>query len=543
MNMRKATVLLLFFSVLRLTTLAHQPYVSAVWRADQGRSFQNPVIYADYSDPDVCVGKDGYYMTASSFNCVPGLPILYSTDLVNWTIVGHALQKLVPEEHFNLPQHGNGVWAPAIRYHNDEYYIYWGDPDFGIYMVKTDDPRGRWQDPVLVKAGRGLIDACPLWDEDGRAWLSFAFAGSRRGLKSVLLMTEMTPDGTRALGQARIIYDGHRDNPTIEGTKLYKYQNHYYIFSPAGGVSTGWQEVLRAEHPFGPWQAKTVMAQGNTDINGPHQGGWVRTSQGEDWFIHFQDVGVVGRIVHLNPMVWGQDGWPVIGLDADKDGVGEPVRKYRKPAGLTSAVCTPQESDEFDCNELGLQWQWQANPQPEWYFLDPTNGGRIRLFAADLTGEQISLWDASNLLLQKFPAADFTATAKVVFEPKKQTVGERGGLVVMGMDYATLGLEQTAQGLMLTQGLCQKADRRGRESQVQSMPLTRNELYLRVSVKNGRDCRFAYSIDGRHFTDFGEVFQAREGKWIGAKVGMYCTRSASSNDSGWLDVESFTVTK
>ena len=270
MKMKKAFVLMLALS---LTLSLSAQYVSKVWQADQGRNYQNPIIYADYSDPDVCVGEDGFYMTASSFNCVPGLPILYSTDLVNWTIVGHALQMLVPEEHFNLPQHGNGVWAPAIRYHNNQYYIYWGDPDFGIYMVKTDNPRGQWQEPVLVKAGKGLIDACPLWDEDGRAWLSFAFAGSRRGLKSVLLMTEMTPDGTKAIGQARIIYDGHRDNPTIEGTKLYKYQGRYYIFSPAGGVATGWQEVLRADDPFGPWEAKTVMAQGKTDNNGPHQGG------------------------------------------------------------------------------------------------------------------------------------------------------------------------------------------------------------------------------------------------------------------------------
>jgi len=540
MKMKKALVLMLALS---LTLSLSAQYVSKVWQADQGRNYQNPIIYADYSDPDVCVGEDGFYMTASSFNCVPGLPILYSTDLVNWTIVGHALQMLVPEEHFNLPQHGNGVWAPAIRYHNNQYYIYWGDPDFGIYMVKTDNPRGQWQEPVLVKAGKGLIDACPLWDEDGRAWLSFAFAGSRRGLKSVLLMTEMTPDGTKAIGQARIIYDGHRDNPTIEGTKLYKYQGRYYIFSPAGGVATGWQEVLRADDPFGPWEAKTVMAQGKTDINGPHQGGWVRTSQGEDWFIHFQDVGEVGRIVHLNPMVWGSDGWPVIGVDSDKDGVGDPVRQYRKPAGLQSSVCTPQESDEFDQNRLGLQWQWQSNPQPEWYFLDPTQGGRIRLFAADLKGSRQSLWDAANLLLQKFPAADFQATAQVVFSPKPQTLGERGGLVVMGMDYAALSLEMTAEGLQLTERVCQKADRGGKEELVMRRSLPQRNLYLRVSVKNGRECRFAYSLDGRRFTDFGAPFQAREGKWIGAKVGVYCTRETSSNDSGWMDVESFIVTK
>ena len=532
-----AALSLMVFSVSAAT------YVSDVWVADQGAKFQNPVIYADYSDPDVCAGPDGFYMTASSFNCIPGLPILYSSDLVNWTIVNYALQVQLPEEHFNLPQHGGGVWAPSIRYHNGEFYIYWGDPDFGIWMVKTADPRGEWSKPVLVKAAKGFIDTCPLWDDDGKVWLSFAFAGSRRGVKSVLLMAELNAEGTEMISRPRIIYDGHVDNPTIEGTKLYKYQGKYYIFSPAGGVSTGWQEVLRADHPYGPWEARRVMDQGKSDINAPHQGGWVRTPQGEDWFLHFQDVGPLGRIVHLNPMVWKEDGWPVIGVDKDGDGVGDPVRRYAKPKGLSSEKCTPQESDEFDQVELGLQWQFHANIQPQWYFIDPTQGGRIRLFAADLTGEKLSLWDAPNLMLQKFPAPDFKATTQVTFVHKDRTVGERGGLVVMGRDYASLSLEQTADGLRLVQHICMKADRKGTERVAASMPLEQNSLYLRVVVSHENQCRFCYSLDGKKFVEFGEPFAAKEGQWIGAKLGLYCQRAASSNDSGWLEAENFIISK
>ena len=300
--------------------------------------YANPVLHADYSDPDVCrVGED-YYMTASSFNCFPGLPILHSRDLVHWELAGAALSDYPgpdwygPDADFHgRVQHGNGVWAPAIRYHDGWFYIFCGDPDRGIFMVRTQDPRGRWEDPVWVVKAKGFIDPCPLWDEDGRAWLSHAAAGSRAGLKSVVFVAPMSPDGTRLLGPSRIVYDGHKTQPTIEGTKFYKRDGRYYIFAPAGGVKTGWQTVLRAESPYGPYEERIVMASAEGTINGPHQGGWVETAQGEHWFLHFQDKGAYGRIVHLQPMTWRSDGWPLIGEDPDGDGIGQPVASYRIP--------------------------------------------------------------------------------------------------------------------------------------------------------------------------------------------------------------------
>ena len=176
-----------------------KPYVSEVWQADLGDgTFKNPVLYADYSDPDVIrVGED-YYLTASSFNCSPGLPILHSKDLVNWTILSYALPEGVGHKE-DSPGHGNYVWAPSIRYHNGEFYIYWGDPDQGIFMVKAKKAEGPWCEPVLVKAGKGLIDTCPLWDDDGRCYLGHALAGSRAGLKSVLLMCELNAEGTKVI--------------------------------------------------------------------------------------------------------------------------------------------------------------------------------------------------------------------------------------------------------------------------------------------------------------------------------------------------------
>ena len=214
-----AHCLLLTIFYFLLTT----PAFSQVWISDQGNgTYKNPVIHADYSDPDVVrVGND-FYMTASSFDAVPGLPILHSKDLVNWTIIGHALKQQIPVEHFSKTQHGNGVWAPAIRYHKNEFYIYYPDPDFGIYVTKAKDIKGPWSEPVMVEAGKGLIDPCPLWDDDGKIYLVHAYAGSRAGIKSVIVVKQLNEDGTKVIDQGRIVYDGHEQDPTIEGPKFYK---------------------------------------------------------------------------------------------------------------------------------------------------------------------------------------------------------------------------------------------------------------------------------------------------------------------------------
>jgi beta-xylosidase len=370
--------------------------VSKVWVADNGDgTYKNPILHADYSDPDAIRVGDDYYMTASSFNCIPGLPILHSKDMVNWELVNYALPKQPPFDVFDKPQHGNGVWAPCIRYHNEEFYIYYPDPDYGIYMIKTKDPKGLWSDPLLIKEGKGIIDPAPFWDEDGKAYLGFAFAGSRAGAKSLLAVCSMNPEGTVANDDAVMVLDGHLDEATVEGPKLYKRNGYYYIFAPAGGVPTGWQTVMRSKNIFGPYEKRKVMDQGKSPINGPHQGAWVDTPSGEDWFFHFQDKGAYGRIVHLQPMKWIND-WPVIGIDKDKDGKGEPVLTYKKPnVGKTYPIMTPPDSDEFNAPKLGLQWQWHANYQVYWGM--PTSMGYYSLFCRPIPQKAINLFDFPNI--------------------------------------------------------------------------------------------------------------------------------------------------
>ena len=515
--------------------------LSKVWVADNGDgTYTNPVLYADYSDPDAIRVGDDYYMVASSFNCIPGLPILHSRDLVNWELISHALLKQPPFDVFDKVQHGNGVWAPCIRYHKNEFYIYYPDPDFGIYRVEASNPAGPWSEPLLVQAGKGLIDPSPFWDADGKAYLVYAFAGSRAGVKSVIMINRMNAEGTKLVGNSVMLIDGHKNHPTIEGPKIYKRNSFYYIFAPAGGVAPGWQMVMRSKNIFGPYEDKIVMVQGKTNINGPHQGAWVETKTGENWFLNFQDLGPYGRVVHLNPMKWVND-WPIIGVDADGDGTGNPVRTFKKPnVGKTYPRITPPESDEFNTNELGLQWQWHANYQTTWGY-PSGNLGFFRLNCIPKPKETVNLWNIPNLLLQKFPAPEFTATAKLTFNANFD--GEEVGLAVMGMDYGTLSLKRNNSKLEVQTVVCNHADKAGQEEITEAKAVDSSTIYFRVQVHQGAECSFSYSTDGTSFTAIGKTFKAREGRWIGAKLGFYALRSGIINDAGSADIDWFRVDK
>jgi len=529
-------VRMLFFALIAGHVAAQKPpFVSHVWVADNGDgTYKNPIIHADYSDPDVVRVGDDFYMTASSFNAVPGLPILHSKDLVNWRIVNHVFTEQEPGDVFRKPQHGGGVWAPSIRYHNGEFYIYYPDPDFGIYVTKAKDPAGTWSAPLLIKEAKGWIDPCPLWDDDGRVYLVHAFAGSRAGIKSVLVVNRMNSDGTKIIDDGVIVFDGHKDNPTVEGPKFYKLNGYYYILAPAGGVATGWQLGLRSKNIYGPYETKTVLLQGRSTVNGPHQGALVDTQTGEWWFIHFQDQGAYGRVVYLEPVTW-KNAFPVIGTDADGDGTGEPVLRFKKPnVGKAFPTETPADTDEFNGNSLGLQWQWHANPTGIWAFPNASNGA-LRMFSVELPENYKNLWDLPNLLLQKFPADEFSATTKVTLNPRFE--GEKFGFVVMGLDYSYIGVTSKDGKTYIAQATAKDADKYTAENESPALPVNQETLYLRIKVGSGALCTFSYSLDGKTFTDIGSPFKAREGRWIGAKIGFFFIRPAKFNDAGSADID------
>lgn len=543
--------LLLMMLALPMAALAQ--YKSQVWSPDNGNgTYTNPVINADYSDPDVCVAGEDYYLTASSFNCIPGLPILHSKDLVNWEIVGHAVNELEPKQEFDRPSHGNGIWAPSIRYHNGEFYIYWGDPDYGVFMVKTKDPAGEWSKPLCVIPGKGLIDTTPLWDDDGRCYLVNAYANSRSRFASVIAIRELSADGTKPIGNPVIIYDGNgTESRTCEGPKIYKRDGWYWVMFPAGGVPTGFQVAMRSKNPFGPYESKVVLAQGKTKINGPHQGAWVHTKFGEDWFLHFQDKEAYGRVVHLQPVTW-KDNWPVMGVDKDGDYCGEPVTTYRKPktSGKVQVV-NPAESDEFSDTRLGLQWQWHANYNET--FGMPTAFGSYRVYTHKVSEKFQNLWEVPNLLLQKTPADKFTATTKIRFTSKDQN--QTGGLLMMGLDYSGLVVKRVGNDFQLLQISCKSADKGKPQTeqliatlkptavdQIDYQPGTHIDIYMRMSVNDGK-MHFSYSLDGKKYTKCGTEFTMREGKWIGAKIGFVAYEPGQKTNRGWIDADWFRVTR
>lgn len=485
--------------------------IQRMWIADQGDgTYKNPILYTDYSDPDaIRVGED-YFMIASSFCNTPAVPLLHSRDLVNWKVINYVMDKL-PFDYYDKPMHGCGVWAPSIRYHEGVYYVFIPMPDEGIFMCKATDPWGKWSEPSYVRKVVGWIDPCPFWDDDGKAYMVSAFARSRIGFKSLLYMSPIQPDCSDVLGDGQFIYDGHETQPTIEGPKLYKRNGYYYIFAPAGGVKTGWQTVLRSRNIYGPYEERIVLHQGNASVNGPHQGAWVDTPDGQDFFIHFQDVGNAGRIVHLQPMHW-EDDWPVIGVNA-VDGCGEPVMQYKKPVtGAEYKIAAPEDSDFFDSDRLGLQWQWNANYKENWYAL---KNNQLCLYA-QRAEEKSQLCDISNLLVQKWPAPEFQITTCIHLGDLQE--GDVAGMVSLGGCYTGLMVKKEKGSLQLQQ----RSGNWTKEDEVRKVlgQVEQDTLYIRMKVEKETYVSFEIGYLEDAFSPIGETITATPGRWVGVKAGL-----------------------
>ena len=563
--------------------------------------YRNPILFADYSDPDVIRVGDKYYLTASSFNYTPGLPILTSKDLVDWKLVGYALDN-IPEKRYDIPRHSEGVWAPSIRFHDGTFYIYYGMPDEGIYVVRTKDPFGKWEEPVCVLEGKGLIDSCPFWDDDGKAYIIHGYAKSRIGFKSILGIFELSSDGLMAISEDYFIFDGNDPkNPavTIEGPKVYKRDGYYYILAPAGGVKYGYQVVLRSRNIYGPYEIKEVMHTGSTVINGPHQGGLVDTVNGDEWFIHFQDRGLYGRICHLQPVTW-KEGWPIIGVNPDGNGCGEPVYEYEKPkiefnnaeneidsnlANKGMYFSALQSTDYFENGKYGLQWQWLGNHYDNfWSKIQGKNNG-IRLYAMNLSEtDNPIIWNSPNVLTQKLVCPMFKSEIRVDFSGLK--IGDRSGICMTGGQYLAVYVERTGEkdyvlktvnsaggdadkseetmteldfnslcsrfGYALENGLknaafilCFNTDDKTRKSESMYFgnvddPSLKPSLKISLSIDESFD---GGKPEGNAY-DLGVKYTPSDHTWVGAKLGIFAISNRTRQcDYGFADFYSVVTTE
>lgn len=543
----------------------------------------NPVLNADWPDPDVIRVGEEFWMITSSFNRTPGLPVLRSTDLVDWEHVTNALPVLPPADHFRLPRRGGGVWAPSIREHDGTFYIVYPDPDHGIFVLSAPHPAGPWSEPWLLLEGRGLIDPCPVWAEDGTAHLVHGWARSRAGVKNRLTALPVSTDLRRPLGPGQVVIDGDRIEGmrTLEGPKVYRYGGWYWIYAPAGGVAGGYQVVFRSRDIAGPYQRRVVLEQGDSPVNGPHQGGLVDDASGNWWFIHFQDRGLFGRVTHVQPVVLDDEGWPHMGEPIDEVR-GKPVLEVPPLGHGPEAVPGPRHytepvrSDPFTAPELLPHWHWQSNPEPDWArtgdgTLDltfvPTPRGDLRDLGSVL-GQQLpgrpSSWQITLTLpadARSQAAVDPGSTEapdpdRVTRPPAAtDTVDERAGIVVLGLAYAWAGLRRDADGVHLVAATMDEDAHT--EHVVASEQLTdRTDQEVRVLLELETDEAGRVRIRAGHVGRGPETrperstasaqqsrplggledstrvlladWQSTVGRWIGAEVGVFATTTDPS---------------
>jgi len=457
---------------------------------DQGDgTFANPVLNADFSDPDVIRVGQKYYMVASDFHFL-GMQVLESDDMVNWQYVSQIYHRFDEPGWDNNQRYAGGSWAPAIRYHDGRFYVYFCTPHEGLYMSTATDARGPWSPLHLVKRVEKWEDPCPLWDDDGQAYLGRSCHGA-----GPIIVHKMSTDGCQLLDEGVTVYTG----PVAEGTKWLKRNGYYYLIIPEGGVGQGWQTVLRSRNIYGPYERRVVLEQGSTIVNGPHQGALVDAPDGSWWFYHFQETPVLGRVVHLQPARW-EDGWPLMGVDYDGNGVGEPVSVWQKP--ISSHRSEPLlTDDDFNGLQLGLQWQWNHNPvDSHWNLTNRKGWLTLKALPAD------SLKASHNMLTQKVVGYHSESTTRLTAKGSC-----RAGLFCIGKQFRGIGL--CPEGVYIEVG--------GVKTIVK--PGTFKELYLRVD----NDClnnshQFFYSTDGVTYEPGGEPFAMRGGYWKGIRVGLYC---------------------
>jgi len=491
------------------------------WGAQGDGAYLNPVLPSDYSDLDcIRVGSD-YYAISSTFQFSPGVVILRSRDLVNWTIAGHAVADLTqigPELNWDrMNRYGKGVWAGAIRYHDGKFWIYFGTPDEGYFMTTAKEVGGSWSPlhPVLKEAG--WDDCCPFWDDDGQGYL--VGSNFRDGYK--IHLWKLTADGRDLVRESdRVIYQSKGS----EANKLYKIDGTYYHFfsevQPEGRVIM----MERAKSIAGPYMEKKQLKHADREAMEPNQGGFVEGPDGRWYFFTHHGRGAwEGRATSLLPVTW-IDGWPIVG-EVGADGMGRMVWSGKMPAtGLP--VMTPQANDEFTGPDLGPQWEWNYQPRADRWSLGERRGFlRLHAFQPLRPGD---LMAAGNTLTQRTMRTKENVVT-VALDLAGMADGQVAGLCHFSKDNSTLGVRRSGSALALefTRGL----------QVTTGSAIATGKIWLRSEWGLDGLSRYSYSVDGKNFVPFGEPYQLTWGSYRGDRIGIYSYND--KGDAGYVDVDWF----
>ena len=491
-----------------LASLAAGLAAAQTWKADNGNgTYTNPLFFDEFSDPDLIrVGPD-FYLTGTTMHSMPGLPVLHSRDLVNWTFLGYALDKLDLGPSFRLEdgknEYGRGIWAPCFRYHQGTFYIFSNVNGQTTQLFRATNPKGPWTRTPMKKS---LHDLSVLFDDDGKVWVVWGY----RGIRIARLTSDLTDlePGTERELIAPSAGMG-------EGLHLYKVKGKYFLTS-AWFMDVMRMPVARADRLEGPWEVNQNISRGEDfglgvgyrlsnraapfrisqpDSSQPgrcaiHQGGIVDTPAGEWWGFSMMDANSVGRLTALSPVTW-TDGWPYFGLPGNP---GRTPRTWVKPnTGAKDAPHAPyQRSDDFSARKLQAVWQWNHVPVDGKWSLSE-RPGYLRLH----TLPAADLWQARNTLTQRAIGPRSTVTA--IVETAGMKDGDVAGLALFNRPYAWIGVERRGDGSLLV-----KVDEVNGDTVRVRVKATR--LWLRADCDYLRNvATLLYSEDGKTFTPAGEA--------------------------------------
>lgn len=518
-------ILLLLFAFLKVDAFAQKDTKWGEWTAwgDQGDgTYRNPVIPSDYSDIDcIRVGED-YYAISSTFQYSPGMVIIHSKDLVNWTIKGHVVSDLNQiSEDLNwtrMNRYARGIWAGAIRYHQGKFYVYFGTPDEGYFMSTAAEITGPWEPLHCIKPEAGWDDCCPFFDDDGQAY----FVGTHFADNYKTYLYRMTSDGKTLIEDSKVLIN---EGAGREASKLYKINGAYYHFFSE--VKDGGRYIMmqRAASIMGPYVERKQLSHVQREYNEPNQGGLV-VGPDKKWyfFTHHGSGDWSGRIASLLPVNW-VGGWPIIG-NVSPDGIGTMVWQATKPSNQYPAQ-KPQSSDDFSKAVLAPQWEWNYQPRDEMWSLTE-NPGYLRLKAFQPL-EEDQLLKAGNTLTQRcFRASKNEVVVKI--DIKGMTDGQKAGLCHYSKAYAMLGVAQS--------GKSRNLEFQTDKEKITGPAIKGNQVWIRSVWGLDGKSQFSYSTDGKKFTPFGELYQLQWGHYRGSRIGIYCFNNTM--DAGYVDVDKFT---